>query len=332
MFVIRNGKGITKDEIENNPGNFTVVQSGEENNGVMGKIDKQYCIDNNYTVSDEPCLTIAGTGSAGFVSYQKYGCVVGNSAKVLELRNSDKISDNVMIFLQGILSTIRFKYSYGRKVSCDRYALETIKLPVTKNNLPDWQFMENYIKSLHYKPLTTKNKPGNALPLNVKAWKFFLLKDICKITMGNKMDLTVMTMGEPAVNFVGRSAANNGIAARVDIVYDKNGNAIEPYSAGCITVALGGSLGASYLQEKPFYTSQNVSVLEFDEHVPKGAKLFICALIENESKYKYFPFGRELNTHIRKDFGFTIPVDDIGLPNWQFMEDYIKSLHYGKII
>ena len=66
----------------------------------------------------------------------------------------------------------------------------------------------------------------------------------------------------------------------------------------------------------------------------------------NESKYKYFPFGRELNTHIRKDFEFTLPIqrnldgspviDDSYkyseqgyIPDWQWMEDYIRSLPYG---
>ena len=195
--------------------------------------------------------------------------------------------------------------------------------------VPDWQFMEDYIKSLHHKPLTTKNKSGQVPELKVTEWKYFLLNDICKITMGNKMDWAAMSTDEPSVNFVGRSADNNGVAGKVDIVYDKKGVKVEPYKAGCITIALGGSLGSTYLQDEPFYTSQNVSVMEFADEVSDYAKLFLCTLIHNESLYKYFPFGRELNTHIRTDFGFTLPVDTEGNPNWQFMEDYIKSLPYG---
>ena len=38
--------------------------------------------------------------------------------------------------------------------------------------------MENYIKSLHYKPLTTKNRPENALPLNIEKWGEFRLGDV----------------------------------------------------------------------------------------------------------------------------------------------------------
>ena len=55
---------------------------------------------------------------------------------------------------------------------------ETMRLPIKCNEngtpffddskkysdegyVPDWQWMENYIKSLHHKPLTTKNKKGS---------------------------------------------------------------------------------------------------------------------------------------------------------------------------
>lgn len=344
LFTMMNGKGITQEEISDNKGDFVAVQSGEENNGVMGYIDLNYCKEMKYTYSEKPCLTVARTGTAGFVSFQSKGCVVGDSAKILLL--PDEIaSTEVYLFLQSVLTENRFKYTYGRKVTEEKYLNDYLVLPAQKAEsgfildeecrysdegyVPDWQFMEDYIKSLHHKPLTTKNRYKQILNLNVENWKYVLLKDICKITMGNKMDASVMTSDKPEVNFVGRSADNNGVACKVDIVYDNKGERIEPYPAGCITVALGGSLGSTFLQKEPFYTSQNVSVLEFSNNVSDAAKLFICTLIYNESKYKYFPFGRELNTHIRTDYGFTIPVTSKNEPDWEFMENYIKSLPYG---
>lgn len=175
--------------------------------------------------------------------------------------------------------------------------------------------------------------------IDTSTWREFNLKDICYITMGNKMDFSAMTMDNPTVNFVGRSADDNGVVAKVDAIKD-----VKPYNAGCITVALGGSLGSSYLQIEPFYTSQNVAVLEFDDTVSDLAKIFISCLIMNESKYKYFPFGRELNTHIRTDFSFALPIrfnadgtpfidvdkrysENGYVPDWQFMEDFIGGFH-----
>lgn len=166
LFTLLNGKGITKEEIEENSGYLITVQSGEENNGVLGKIDKNYCIKMGYTLTDKMCLTVARTGSAGFVSFQAEGCVVGDSAKILLL--DDEIATKpIYLFLQTILSANRFKYDYGRKVTEDKYLSDIIKLPIQRDQdgtpiidgnhtysekgfIPDWEFMEDYINSLPY--------------------------------------------------------------------------------------------------------------------------------------------------------------------------------------
>lgn len=153
IFFILNGKGITKEEIEDNPGDFNAVQSGEENNGVIGKIDKQYCINMKYTLTDEPCLTVARSGSAGFVSFQRYGCVVGDSAKILLLKNEEKRNAHIYLFLKTILMANKYKYTYGRKVTEENYSREKLLLPaktLNEKRIPDWGFMENYIKSMPY--------------------------------------------------------------------------------------------------------------------------------------------------------------------------------------
>lgn len=166
LFTLLNGKGITKEEIELNPGNLPAIQSGEENNGVLGKISETYCMEMNYTITHKQCLTVARTGSAGFVSYQNEGCVVGDSAKIL-LLDEDVANMHVYLFLQTILAANRFKYDYGRKVTESKYLNDILKLPIQRDEngnpiintdkkysdkgyIPDWQFMENYIKSLPY--------------------------------------------------------------------------------------------------------------------------------------------------------------------------------------
>lgn len=181
----------------------------------------------------------------------------------------------------------------------------------------------------------------NPFALDTTEWKFFLLKDLCAIDMGSKLDFSAMTSDDPAINFVGRSSANNGVMGKVDAVAE-----LDPYPAGALTVALGGSLGSTYVQVEPFYTSQNVAVLQFDEEqVSIYARLFLANMIHFESQFKYFPFGRELNKYLRRTYGFKLPVkkDVTGepiidpdspyssegyLPDWQFMEDFIKSLNH----
>jgi hypothetical protein len=43
-----------------------------------------------------------------------------------------------------------YRYSYGRKWGIGRMKKTTIKLPTDNKVEPDWQFMEDYIKSLPY--------------------------------------------------------------------------------------------------------------------------------------------------------------------------------------
>lgn len=153
IFYLFNGKGITQEEIEENPGDFIAIQSGESNNGIIGKIDKRYCIEMDYTFTDEPCLTVARTGSAGFVSYQRFGCVVGDSAKILLLKNEENRNSYIYLFLKTILMANKYKYTYGRKVTESKYMKEKIKLPAIMINgekTPDWVFMEQSIKALPY--------------------------------------------------------------------------------------------------------------------------------------------------------------------------------------
>jgi hypothetical protein len=44
----------------------------------------------------------------------------------------------------------KYRFAYGRKFGTKRMKITKIKLPITTNSTPDWQFMEDYIKSLNY--------------------------------------------------------------------------------------------------------------------------------------------------------------------------------------
>ena len=354
LFKLENGKANQGMREEGNECFY--IGAKKDDNGVM-----IHCMKDSELMQKGNCIIFIcnGQGSVGYANYMDVDFIGTTDIVAGYNKNLNQYNG---VFIATVLCQERPKYSFGRKWKT-HLKNTIIDLPIQHNAdgtpyidytyqyssdgyVPDWQWMENYIKSLHHKPLTTRNITKTTTDLNTNSWEHFLLKDICSITMGNKMDYSAMSMDDPSVNFVGRSADNNGVAGKVDFVTDDSGNIIKPYKAGCITVALGGSLGSSYLQVEDFYTSQNVSVLDFDEDVSASAKLFITTCIMNESKYKYFPFGRELNTHIRTDFGFTLPIqrnangepiiDDTHkyspqgyIPDWMWMESYIKTLPYG---
>lgn len=359
IFSIYNGKGITKEEIEEHEGSFTVVQSGEENNGVLGKIDRQYCKEMNYTFSDRACLTVARSGSAGFVSFQKEGCVVGDSAKIL-LLDEEIASTEIYVFLQTILNKNRFKYAYGRKVTETKYMNDIIKLPIQYNEngtpyidinkkycgagyVPDWKWMEEYIKSLHYKPLTTKNQKLHLSQFTVDDWKEFYISrtnsrpglfviENCRCGSAGNLEEGV------EINYIGAKKNDNGVmrkVAREEPLVSK-GN-------GIIFVCDGeGSVGFTNYMDEDFIGSTTLSI-GYDEAINPYTAIFLVTILDKE-KFKY-SYGRKYRAHIN-EVVIKLPVwkneqgkpivdqskkysKDGYIPDWQFMEKYIKSLPYG---
>ena len=285
IFEVLNGKGITKQEIGEHLGDLPAIQSGEKNNGVVGYIDQEYCEQMKYTYSLEPCLTVARTGAAGYVTFQPQGCCVGDSAKILKPREA--MTTESLLFFRTLFMANKYRYTYARKVTEANYKSEIIELPVTKDGKPDYELIETYMKSLDKDMKTIpdyfleegyekacwymdhidqidfeKNYAGREtnekIDLFERKWMEFYLYDLFTIDSGNKYDKSKMSSAFPTVNFVGRSSLNNGVTAYVDEIDE-----VKPFEAGFMTVALGGEyIGSCFVQDYPFYTSQNVAVLK----------------------------------------------------------------------
>ena len=122
------------------------------------------------------------------------------------------------------------------------------------------------------------------------------LNKIFGFSYGSKFDLNKMTLAEAykdAVLFVGRSGQNNGVTSFVSRI-----DGITPYSAGLITVALGGAILSSFVQPKPFYTGQNIAVLTPPDDMTLAEKIYYCLCIQ-ENRHRYGAFGREANRTLR---------------------------------
>lgn len=152
---------------------------------------------------------------------------------------------------------------------------------------------------------------------SVNNWKPVNIQQLFNVEYGNKFDkCNMIESTNRDIAFVTRTGSNNGVGTYVETIED-----VEPYPAGCLTIALGGSLGATFLQSKPFYTAQNVAVLIPRTDLPikwtSKLKLFFATLIKKESQLRFIPFGRELNTHIKKDFFISIPHTSNNLIDWE---------------
>jgi hypothetical protein len=135
------------------------------------------------------------------------------------------------------------------------------------------------------------------------------LATLFRIEHGNKLDLNKMVQsgaGDDAIAFINRSGERGGLSAFVRKV-----DGINPYPAGLITVALGGSALASFVQSRPFYTGQNVDVLTPLSAMTIDQKLYYCLCVQANG-FRYSTFGREANRTLRS---LLVPDRD-GIPPW----------------
>lgn len=165
-------------------------------------------------------------------------------------------------------------------------------------------------------------------PVDTSQWGEFLLNDIATLTNGNKFDKNKMSHDKPSINFVSRTGFNNGISDFVDKI-----DGTEPYPAGAITLALGGSVGSTFVQPKPFYTGQNVGVIEFDNKSEK-MKQFVAVVLNKVCSTQFSAFKNEINKHFKRDLSIPLPLKPSADPynydqtdiDWTYMETVMSRV------
>lgn len=215
------------------------------------------------------------------------------------------------IFYAMCITKNRKKFSYGRKPKGER--LGSIILP---NNYSKWV---NEVSIPDYTDINLNGDKKN----KVNKTNLVPITSLFEISYGNKMDLNKMTIvdsKENGIAFVSRTARNLGIVSFVEEVDN-----IEPFPAGLLTVALGGSILSTFLQPYSFYTAQNVMVLKsLKSEMSDTEKLFYCMCIER-NKFKYSAFGREANNTFKK---LLVPCK---VPKWVHavdLQEYIDKTKF----
>lgn len=142
------------------------------------------------------------------------------------------------------------------------------------------------------------------------------IKELFDIQYGNSLELVYLKKSSMGVNFISRTSKQNGVSDKVTkIPY------IAPFPAGLITVAVGGSVLETFLQQSPFYTGFHVMVLTPLVAMNTETKLFYCHCIrKNQYKYSY---GRQANSTLA----------EVDIPTLESALDKVGSfsvIKYGK--
>lgn len=324
LFSIDTGKDLIYSELEH--GVYPVIGHKAEDNGVTAYttyLSTYKLYDYNKTIS------LADRGNF-YATVQSHDFYVGTRVKALVA----KFDANVvrLLFICVSINKEQYRFCYGRNC-CDRIDQFQIKLPVTSKGTPDWQYMETFVKDQIIPQLPKKAQKvwlqkyetapvkDEAITLNKEMWHWFEVGSIlqCKATKHS----IIYDQQKGSFPLVSRSASNNGITASVDADIDclNNGN--------CITIGAEGLY--AFYQPDDFVAGVKVYTLRQANLNPYNAQ-FLCTIL-NREVYRYSYGNARILDKIKKEkikLPAIMNADGVYEPDWQFMEDYIKSLPYSR--
>ena len=319
LFRLFKGKRLTKAQMYE--GKTPYISSSSFNNGVDAYISEEPNFKKNF-------LTFACYGSIGEVFYHPYDAWVSDNCNVMYLKNHN-LNEYIATFLIGVIKKEKYRFSYGFTGKLQTLKKLKIKLP-SKNNEPDFEFMEFYIKSIiHNAGLKTEsviNKRFSTSPLNSDKvnlqksnWQYFQFEKLFDVKKGKR--LTKADMEEGETFFISSSDSNNGLTAKIrqKPIFKEN----------TITVNYDGSVGEAFYQSLPYWALDSVNVLYPKFKLNIYIALFIITIIRLE-KYR-FNYGRKWKSEIMKSSVIKLPSKN-GEPDFEFMENFIKSLPYSSSI
>lgn len=203
----------------------------------------------------------------------------------------------------------RYRYNYGRQAN---RSLASLQLP---HQAPSW------VNRVPLPTIDSTPAQKTDLPLpDLSSWEWFPLDSLFKIHRGGALIRRDTQEGNTPL--VSASARNNGVTKRV--------TAEAKFPAGWITVCSNGSVGEAFVQLEPFLATADVTILEPQSSITLGARLFLCALIQQE-KYR-FNYGRKWPSSRMARSKIRVPILSTGVPDYGLMGRFFETLPFSRFV
>lgn len=138
LFNIQIGHNVDGNKVDKSNGYYAYITRKESNNGLDGFVDDKKCFLNK----QYPVITIGNETAEPFV--QVYPFYTGTKVNILKCKTN--ISKYALLFITQCLKKHKSKYSYSYTVNSSRLKKQMIILPTTNNGIPDYAYMEEYMK------------------------------------------------------------------------------------------------------------------------------------------------------------------------------------------
>lgn len=281
--------------------------SNEYNSTFNGFVDRLSC--NKSKIYPKETIFYGNTGAGchtfAYVSQNEF--VPNNNVSVLIAKVNLLLEEK--LFYANCITSNRYRFSYGRIPNLNR--ITNLLIP-SKDSIPDFIYQQKIRK------ISNNALSDNKIELNKEIWKKFKLDILFNISGTTTTKLKLLEeSGKGEYPYITTKAKENGC----DGFYNyktESGNVITIDSA---------VIGYVSYQFKDFSASDHVEKLTLIYPLNKYIAMFLTTIL-NMEQYR-FHYGRKASQDRLKNLNIKLPVTKHGQPDWEFMENYIKSLPYS---
>ena len=284
------------------------ISRTSKNNGVSAKVKSIP----NLQPSPAGLLTVAVSGSVmeAFLQPEPFY----TAFHIILLSPKFALTEQEMLFYCTCLRANKYRYSYGRQAN---RTLKDLFLP-SISEIPDWVKFSN--TNIDVRLNSSVNK-STVPALNVTHWSTFTYEQLFIIERGKGPRIKDLN-SQGNTLFITAIESNNGLTGLTTMEPCHQGNVI--------TVNRNGSVARAFYQPLPFCSTEDVHIFVPKFELNSYRAMFLCALIKQE-KYR-FGYGRKWGIERMKKSEIRLPVNQNGDIDWDYMENYIKSLPYSSSI
>lgn len=303
LFDLQYGHSLELNALEKSQHDESVnfVGRAARNNGVTARVAPIPGV----TPAAAGTLTVAlgGQGGAGVAFLQPSPYYCGRDVMILTPRKP--MTEMQKLWWATCISANRFRFGFGRQAN---RTLKDLLLP-NHNQQPKWvktvDFAVAFTAELHLLASKSSNAPNGAKPEIGGSYR--KVSDLFEVQYGTNLELLRLSKNPNGINFVSRTAKNNGVTSKVERLAD-----VPPTAGGALSVAAGGSVLETFVQFEPFYTGRDMYVLRPKTPMTDEELMFYASCVRaNQWRYSY---GRQANRTLKN---LSVPASS-AVPSWVY--------------
>lgn len=307
LFDVKYGVNLDLNKLERtdkaNPKSVNFVSRTEKNNGISAFVR----LIDGLKPNEQNTISVAAGGSvlSSFLQPEPY--YSGRDVFVLKAKNP--MSELELLYYCHCIKENKYRYNYGRQAN------KTIRNILVPKEAPQWIKNLELVNKPNISPIISKE-----VKIDISNWEWFEFSNLFEISRGRGIRLNEELEGGK-YPIVTSTDQNNGYSGKTD---NK-----PTHKANTISITRNGSVGEAFYQPKDFCSTEDVHILSPKFPLNSYIGLFLTAIIRKE-KYRY-NYGRKWGLQRMKDTLIKLPSKN-GKPDFDFMENFIKSLPYSSSI